>query len=136
MQQYEDDATILEGAVLLRRIPPWHFFFDKNLRRVRPSGAAFEDDPDGTPMSVSLKEVMERDGRTVSDSLARHPGFALVGFTARLARKCEQGIARDPLPDDTAHAVVFGPKPKSVRRKFAREAVWMVAPPASQVRLD
>ena len=131
MRQYEDDATILDGAVLLRRIPPWHFFFDKNLRRVRPSGAAFEDDPDGTPMSVSLKDIMERDGRTASDAVSGHSGFGLVGFTAGFTRKCEQGVARDPLPDDAAHAVVFGPKPKSVQRKLAKGAAWIVLPSPS-----
>ena len=129
MRQYEDDATILDDAILLRRVPPWHFLFDENLNRWRPKSAAFDDHPNGTPMSVSLKEVMEREGRTVSDAVSGHSGFGLVGFTAGLARRCEQGVARDPLPDNAAHAVVFGPKPKSVQRKLAIAAAWIVPPP-------
>lgn len=131
MRQYEDDATILDGEVLLRRIPPWHFLFDKNLNRWRPKSAAFDDHPNGSPMSVSLKEVMERDGRTASDAVSGHSGFGLVSFTAGFTRKCEQGVARDPRPDDAAHAVVFGPKPKSVQRKLAKEAAWIVLPTPS-----
>jgi len=51
---YSDDPTIPDDAERWRRIPPWHFFHDENLRQIRPSSAAFEDHPNGSPMSVLL----------------------------------------------------------------------------------
>jgi hypothetical protein len=54
VDDYSDDPSIPDDAELWRRIPPWHFVDDENLRQIRPSSAAFEDDPDGSPMSVIL----------------------------------------------------------------------------------
>ena len=44
----------------------------------------------------------------------------------------EQGVAHDPLPDEPAHGVVFGHKTKSVRKRFALEAEWIIPPPETQ----
>lgn len=49
---YRDDPAILNDAQLWRRIPPWHLVNDQNLGTVRPSSAAFDNDPDGRPMSI------------------------------------------------------------------------------------
>jgi hypothetical protein len=54
IDSYIDDPTISDETELWRRIPPWHFFHDENLGRIRPSSAAFENHPDGSPMSVLL----------------------------------------------------------------------------------
>ena len=123
---YNDDPTIPDGAVLWRRVPPWHFFYDENLGRVRPSSAAFDDDTDGEPLSIVL--AAESDGP--ERVLAGHAGYALAAFTAGLARECNQGIARDPLPDEPAHALVFGRKTRSVRNRLAQSATWVVPPPS------
>jgi hypothetical protein len=64
--------------------------------------------------------------------LAGTEGFALAAVTAGLARECGQGIARDPLPDQPAHALVFaqrGTKTKSVMRRLAKAARWVIEPP-------
>lgn len=79
-------------------------------------------------MSVLLAEVMERSGRTEGDALAGHSGFGLASITAGLARICEQGVAPDPVPDEPAHAVVFGKKTQAVKRRLAKEAVWVIKP--------
>jgi hypothetical protein len=121
-----DDPSIPDEAELWRRIPPWHFYFDEKLGRVRPSKAAFEDDGDGSPMSVTLAGEAGRP----DDALVGHPGFALAAITAGLARSCGQRIVRDPTPNDPAHAVVIGRKTDSIKRRFAREARWVVLPPA------
>ena len=126
-REYLDDPTIPDKAELLRRIPSHHFYFDENLGQVRPSSAAF-DDPDGSPMSVILAEVLSQSGRALETTLAGHEGFALASITAGLARECGQGIAREPLPDEPAHAVVFGKKTKGVRKRLARAALWVVSP--------
>jgi len=130
MDGFCDDPTILDGAALWRRIPPWHFVTDQNLGVVRPSSAAFENDPDDSPMSVFLAEIIEEAGRTADDTLVGHAGFALSAFTAGLARHLKQGVAPDPEPNEPAHAVVFGAKPKkSVCRVLAKKSEWVIPPP-------
>lgn len=128
MDDYRDDPTILDDAALWRRIPPWHFVPDKNLGVVRPSSAAFENDPDGSPMSIFLAEIVERAGREADSTLVGHTGFALSTFTAGLARHCKQGVAPDPEPDEPAHAVVFGKKTKSIRRDLVKGSEWLIPP--------
>jgi len=87
---YSDDPTIPDDAELWRRIPPWHFVHDENWGQIHPSSAAFEDDPDGSPMSVVL-------GAEASDpqrALAGHQGFALASITAALARGLGLGLVK------------------------------------------
>lgn len=126
--EYRDDPTISDDTQLLRRIPHWHFIEDKNLGQIRPSSAAFDNHLNGSPMSVILADVLTQTGRTPEAILAGHEGFALAAITAGRARECGQGVAREPLPDEPAHAVVFGEKSKRVRRKLAEEARWVVPP--------
>ena len=126
---YVDDPTIADTSALWRRIPPWHFVFDENLGCVRPSSAAFEDHPDGTPMSVVLGDEVLQTGRPAETVLMGHADFALASFSAGLARQLEQGIARKPLPEEPAHAEVFGKKTKRVRRSFAKHCEWVIPPP-------
>ena len=129
MEGYVDDLTICDASRLLRRIPPWHFVFDDNLDRWRPKSAAFANHPNGSPMSVLVADVVEDTGRSLADALTNYPGFALASITAGLARKCEQGIAREPLEDEPAHAVVFGRKTKGVQRRLAKKCEWVLPPP-------
>ncbi len=132
MDGFTDDPTILDDAVLWRRIPPWHVVPDDNLGVMRPSSAAFKDSPDGSSMSVFLAELVERDGRKAEDALVGHTDYALSAFGAGLARRCKQGVASDPQPDEPAHAVVFGTKTKSISRALAKGSEWVI-PPADRL---
>lgn len=123
----QDDRTIRDEDLLWRRVPPWHFFFDDNLGRDRPSSAAFDDDPDGHPMSV----ILASETAGPESVLEGHEGFALAGLTVREVRSCGLGVIRDPLPKEPAHALVVGRKTKSVRSRLARAASWVVSPPSS-----
>ena|SRR5688500_5066970 len=123
-----DDLSILDTASLWRRIPPWHFVFDHNLNAFRPSSAAFDDHPTGSPMSVVLGDELLAQGRTPDSALADCTAFALASFTAGLARSKGQGIMRKPQPEEPAHAEVFGLKSNSVRRALAKGSVWVIAP--------
>lgn len=125
---YEDDPTIVDDAELWRRIPPWHVVEDKNRGGKRISKAAFEDHPDGSPMSVVLGGEVIASGRDAQSVVAGHAGFCLASVTAGLARSLNQGIMRKPLEEEPAHAEVFGKKTDSVRKRFARAAVWVIAP--------
>jgi hypothetical protein len=124
---YHDDPTITNEDDLWRRIHPTQVVSDENRGIIRPSSAAFEDSSDGTPMSVLLAE-----GQDPIGALKKHDGYWLAAITAGLARQCQQGVTRDPLIDELAHALVFGKKTKAVRQRFAREARWVVAPETSQ----
>lgn len=120
-----DDASISDQLELWRRIPPGHFHWDENLQRVRPASSAFDDDPDGSPMSVILA-----DGRMSPDAvLAEHDDYGLAAFTVGLARGCGLGVVRAPEAHNPAHAVVFGTKSTKVRRRLAKECRWVVPPP-------
>jgi hypothetical protein len=121
---YTDDPTIPDDAELWRRIPPWHFVDDANLGQIRPSSAAFEDDPSGSPMSV----ILGGEAGDLQRALAGHEGFALVSITAALARGLGLGVARDPRPDEPAHAVVFGRKNKRISRRLAMGSRWIIPP--------
>ena len=125
---YIDDPTIANDEVLLRRIPRWHFYFDKNLGRQRPSSAAFEDHPNGSPMSVHLANILKLHGLGAESILVGHDGYAIAGILAELARTNGQGICQKPLDNAPAHAEVFGPKPESVRQRFAKASHWIIAP--------
>lgn len=123
-----DDSTILDEAELWRRIHPEWVVPDENTGGFRLSSAAFDDSPDGSPTSVLLVDIVRETGRDEEDVLAGFDGYTLASVTAGDARGCKQGIARDPLPNEPAHAYVFGSKTKSLKRCLARHAQWIIPP--------
>jgi len=127
---YEDDATIGGDAELWRRIPPEHVVPDNNQGGRRISSAAFCNHPNGTPMSVVLGQMVLEADRDADSVIAGHNNYCLASITAGLARELQQGITRSPLSEEPAHAEVFGNKSRSVRRRFAKEATWVIGPEA------
>jgi hypothetical protein len=127
---WQDDPSVLPHHVLWRRIPGWHFVWDANRNAVRPSSAAFDNDSDGSPMSIQLAAVLAEYGRGELEVLQGHTGFALARFLAEAARNCGQMIVPEPGPGDPAHGLVVGDKPPSVRKKLQRASEWQTEPPA------
>ena len=127
---YRDDPTIRDADPLWRRVHPHQQVVDENSGEIRPSSAAFKDHPDGSPMSIHLGRDALEAGYRPEDVLVGHDGYALAGLTAGLARDHEQGVAREPLADQIAHGIVFGPKGKRIRKALVRGATWVVPPPA------
>jgi hypothetical protein len=80
-------------------------------------------------MSVVLADLVIASGRVATDMLLGHEGFALASITAAIARSNQQGVARDPLPNEPAHAIEFGRKTKSVKKALANGSEWVVEPP-------
>jgi len=80
-------------------------------------------------MSVVLgREVL--DANRMAESVVRgHEGFGVVSFPAGLAREKGPGIMRKPLPEEPAHAEVFGKKTRGVKRAFAMRCTWIIPPP-------
>ena len=80
-------------------------------------------------MSVALSDTLDQLGREYASVLEGVEGdFGLVGFSANVARDNGQRVAREPTPEEPAHGVVFGDKPKSVRRAIAKRCRWIVEP--------
>ena len=82
-------------------------------------------------MSVYRRDVIDGEGGQPTRVMVGHEGYGLVSIRAGEARSNNQTVCSDPLPDESAHAVVCGPKPHSVRRRFARNADWVVKPPVT-----
>ena len=122
---FEDDSSIGDDETLLRRVPPTWWVFDENLRRTRPTSAAFEDDE----LSVHLLSVLTAAALPPTHTLAGHTGYYLTSISAGQARGHNLPVCRDPLPDDGAHAIVAGKKSRGVARALAVAALWVVAPP-------
>ena len=123
-----DDTTIADASELWRRIHPKWIVPDENTGNMRVTSAAFDDSKDESPTSVLLADVVRKTGRTAEEVIAPYDGYALASITAGQARDCEQGVARDPLPDEPAHAYIFGEKTKALKRCLARSAEWVIAP--------
>ena len=124
----EDDPSIGDAAPLWRRIPPAWVVNDENLGRLRPTSQAFQNRDESESFSVFLGDMITGRGDGPEAILAGHDGYLVAAITAGLARDCQQRVSHDPTEEDDAHGHVSGLKPKSVKTRFAREAVWIVAP--------
>jgi len=128
----KDDKSIADGTLLLRRVPTkpnLNVVWDANLGCWRPSSASFENDKDGSPMSVQLSDTLDELRLPMETALKGHEkGFSLAAITAGVARKYDQGIVRDPTEDEPAHGLVIGEKTKHISRKLAKSFRWIVPP--------
>jgi hypothetical protein len=79
-------------------------------------------------MSVYRQDVIHSEGADVRRVLAGHEAYALVSLTAGQFRSKKQSVFPDPLPEESAHAKICGPKPHSVQRWFAAQALWVIPP--------
>ena len=79
-------------------------------------------------MSVYRQDVIEAEGGVPNRVLANHPDFGLVSISAGQVRSKDQTVRADPVPEESSHTTVCGPKSKSTRRWFARQAQWVVEP--------
>jgi hypothetical protein len=131
---YVDDTKHIGDAdLLLRRVPSWHIIWDENENRWRPTSAAFEDHPDGSPLSVRVRPLLERMGLALESVLAGLPDFGLVEFPAGTARAKDQIVALEEVEGEPAHAVVAGKKTRSVMKHLARSSKWSM--PLSEAAL-
>ncbi|HMQ14583.1 MAG TPA: hypothetical protein PKC49_01295 [Phycisphaerae bacterium] len=126
-QSYADDLTIADDAALWRLIHPTWAVVDENRGGLRVSSAAFENSPDGSPTSILIAEAVFTTRRGPEDVV--HEGYGLASLTAGQARQCGQAVARDPLPNEPAHGLLVGPKTKSIRKRLAAAAAWVISLP-------
>lgn len=79
-------------------------------------------------MSVFLEDVIVEDGRAPESVLVGYETNGLIALTAGWVRSFRQGVIRDPIPEEIAHALVMGQKNSNTRRKLARQYEWVVQP--------
>lgn len=118
--------------VVLRRIHPAHIVSDPKAHNgKRASSAAFQDDRDGSSMSVYVRSKITALNLTDSDVLVgKGEDWAIAASDVELLHKEEQLVKLDPLknessphPCDPAHALVIGNKePKSRRDRIAQQS--------------
>lgn len=120
-----DDPSIRDEFNLWRRICPQWWHYDEKQGRHRLTSAAFNNHPNGSPMSVTIGE--EATGTEVLlDGL---DGYGVAAFPARTARRdCGQKLLRDPIPENPAHAHVAGKKTAGVRKRLCSASVILVEP--------
>jgi hypothetical protein len=112
---------------LWRRVPEMHWI-DDGAGGLRPSSAAFEDDPEGSPMSTILAEESTLT-RAFEPVRALPKPFALARFPVRAATDKDLKVERDPTSEEPAHVLVLGNKTKGVRNALVRASVWAWPPP-------
>jgi len=122
--QPADDVSVTNEADLWRRSHPKWWVPDENTGGRRITSEAFQDDPNGAAMSVTI--ASEVTGPEVL--LAGHPGYGVAGLIAGWVRSCGQIIVRQPEAGNPGHAHVVGDKPKGVRKRL-RNGASIVVPP-------
>lgn len=80
-------------------------------------------------MSLYRQDVIHSERGDVGRVLVGHAGYALASVMAGQVRSKSQTVFPDPLPEESAHAVVCGPKPHRTKRWFAQQALWVIPPP-------
>jgi hypothetical protein len=124
-----DDPGISNAAPLWRRIHPDWVVNDENLGRMRPTTQAFQNQVDSADcFSIFLGDMITSRGDDASVIITGHTGYLVASITAGLARDCLQRVSHKPTEEEEAHGLVAGLKPKPVKNRFAREAIWIIAP--------
>ena len=121
---FEDDPSIFGDERLFRRIPrSWVDWNESGNPTI--SSAAFKD----PELSVYLESVMASAGRPPTEAILNYSGYGLAAITAAHARAQNQRVARDPLPEEPAHGVVYGQKRGGGISGALRDgAVWIITP--------
>lgn len=117
---------VRDACKLFRRIPPDWIVYDENLGRYRPTSQAFNDHQDGSPMSVSLGDILEALDLLPASALVGHEGYSLASVTAEYVRSLRLDAVEAPIKGDDAHGHVIGKKTGSVRNKLAKTCNWEV----------
>jgi hypothetical protein len=128
-----DDPGIPDNERLFRRINLTHIV-EGDDGKSHVSSAAFRD----RELSVNLESMMRVAARAPKDALRNNPKDLLMSLVAGVCRRNGQIVGPDPVPDEPAHAYVFGRKSKTVQRALRDSAEWIVpgeAPSWPEIRL-
>jgi len=128
---YQNDATIVDGERLFRRVHVAQIVRDDDTGLARVSSGAFKD----KELSINIESVLAQTGSSPIACLRSHKAHKLMFITAGDARRFKQAVCRDPLPDDPSHGLVYGSKNnKGVSEGLRSAAKWQF--PASAPLYD
>jgi len=120
----QDDPTIPDAELLYRSIHPHHLKPDMVV-----SSAAFTSRTN-PHLSVDLGSLS-----TPQQTLAAHDShIGVAQLVTGTVRRLTPGVARDPLEDNPAHALIIhdftltNSKRKEVARMLAKASVWAIRP--------
>ncbi len=118
-----DDPTILSSCELWRRLNPDFCVPDESSKSGwRISSGAFDDSPDGSPMSIRVADKMAELGLghdTVLTGEQLQEGWGLAAVTAGAVRNHGQIVYYSDEPGEPAHGSVEGKKPPKVRKRLS-----------------
>jgi len=124
-----DDPTVDDAVSLYRLLnPTLDIAWDDDEGRWIVKSSAFQNSTGTDQMSVVLGDQLDQDGRSPADARRTKPDWYVVSLIAGDMRQEDQGVLRDPVPEEPAHGNVVGEKGKSRRRRFKDLAVWVVEP--------
>lgn len=124
---YQDDSSISDGDRLFRRVHRDFIVRDENTGLARVSSGVFR----AKELSVNIESVLKMQGCTPEACLHDYDkaAYSLVSITAGDARKLNQAVFRDPLPDNLSHGIVYGTKNnKKIPEGLQSAAVWVIPP--------
>jgi hypothetical protein len=118
-----DDVSIGNDERLLHRVRPIDVILDSETGQRRPSSSSFRSK--SNIISVDLASLT-----TPKKALAGYPQHALVEIEVGTIRSLGCKVVRDPLPDNPAHALLYGSGPegrmtKSQAREIVSQCRWV-----------
>ena len=120
---HQDDPTIADEERLFRRIHLVQLVKDDDTGLARVSSGAFRD----RELSVNLESVLQAEGKGPRACLENHVTHKLVSLSAGVARRHEQAVCRDSLPDDLSHGLILGSKnSRRVHEGLRDSAIWII----------
>ena len=125
--QPENDSSIADEVVLWRRVHPAQIVQDDNLDEMRPSSQAFQNTSGTNGMSVNIASET-----TIDDTLQGYEDHYIVSLEAGGVRSLGQGVVRNPLPENPAHAEVTGKKKGSIKKRLSEASIWVVSPESAK----
>ncbi len=119
----EDDPSIRDEAILLRRLPRDWVVWDANRGSHRVTSQAFQNLPGKNAFSAFL----ETECLGIESILEGYDGYGIASFSVGHVRTCGQGVVRieETLP---GHAHVIGDKPRRVRKLLSGKAIVVHKP--------
>lgn len=127
---YQDDKSIRDDDMLFRRIHLALIVKDENTGLARVSSGAFRD----KELSVNIKSIIDGMGMGPETCITNHSTQKLVSFAAREARRLNQTVCRNPLPENPSHGLVCGSKSSTVLNGLVAAVDWAI--PAKAPRYE
>ncbi len=123
MSEPVDDVAIGDDERLLRRIRPEDVFVEPQTGQRRPSSATFISK--SNIISVDLASLT-----TPDKALGDYPGHVLVEIDVGTVRSLGCKVVRDPLPNNSDHALLYGSGPegrmtKSQAKEIVNRCQWV-----------